>query len=336
MKKYSVIVSVLLVFITFLIFTGITGCNKLKNPIKFPDGTFPDTVALNIEGLNSQYDDKNSNMYILGSAFPIIFSSNRGSSGGQFDLVEGGIWLQFDQSTGVFDMGGEIISDPFFTALIGKANTAGNDFGPYSLLSSSEGYEYLLISSQNGTGDLDLYYLKNLPRFGSDVPDISGPFPAKLLNSDFEDTYFCFDFNQDSAYFSSNRDGNFDIYLHQRSGGIALDTWLNQDFSASIMVDSINSTYNDECPFISRNIMVFTSNRPGGYGGYDLYYSVFKNGKWNSPVNFGEPINSAGDEYRPLLGYHPNFTNNFLVFSSNREGGKGGFDLYFAGYTFDL
>ena len=80
--------------------------------------------------------------------------------------------------------------------------------------------------------------------------------------------------------------------------------------------------------------MIFTSNRPGGFGGYDLYYSVFRKGKWSSPVNFGPGINTSSDEYRPVIGYHPDFTNNFLMFSSNRPGGKGGFDLYFTGVNF--
>jgi hypothetical protein len=32
-----------------------------------------------------------------------------------------------------------------------------------------------------------------------------------------------------------------------------------------------------------------------------------------------------------VIGLHPDFTNKFLMFSSNRPGGKGGFDLYFTG-----
>jgi hypothetical protein len=75
--------------------------------------------------------------------------------------------------------------------------------------------------------------------------------------------------------------------------------------------------------------MLFTSNRPGGMGGYDLYYSVFNIGKWSSPINMGPGINTASDEFRPLLGYHPDFKNLFMVFSSNKPGGTGGFDLYF-------
>ena len=80
--------------------------------------------------------------------------------------------------------------------------------------------------------------------------------------------------------------------------------------------------------------MVFASNRPGGLGGYDLYYSILKNGKWGSPVNLGPRINTSSDEYRPVIGSYPEFTNKYLMFSSNRPGGKGGFDLYFTGVDF--
>ena len=82
--------------------------------------------------------------------------------------------------------------------------------------------------------------------------------------------------------------------------------------------------------------MVFTSNRPGGMGGFDLYYSIFRNGNWSSPVNFGPRINTSSDEYRPVLGSNPDFTNQFMMFSSNRTGGKGGFDLYFTGVEFPV
>ncbi|PWJ57501.1 WD40 repeat protein [Dyadobacter jejuensis] len=78
--------------------------------------------------------------------------------------------------------------------------------------------------------------------------------------------------------------------------------------------------------------MVFASNRAGGYGGYDLYYSTLTGGKWSEPVNFGATINTEFDEFRPILiDAGVSWNQNMLVFSSNRAGGKGGFDLYFAG-----
>jgi hypothetical protein len=82
---------------------------------------------------------------------------------------------------------------------------------------------------------------------------------------------------------------------------------------------------------IFKNIMFFVSDRPGGLGGFDLYYSIFNNGNWSSPVNMGPDFNSSSDEYRPVIGYLPDFTNYFIMFSSNRPGGKGGYDLYFRG-----
>jgi len=93
----------------------------------------------------------------------------------------------------------------------------------------------------------------------------------------------------------------------------------------------LSSESDDKCPFISNDMLVFTSNRTGGYGGFDLYYSRRENGKWSTPVNFGPKINTAYDEYRPIIRPEYGFTNDFMLFSSNRPGGKGGFDLYYVG-----
>ena len=77
--------------------------------------------------------------------------------------------------------------------------------------------------------------------------------------------------------------------------------------------------------------MVFTSDRPGGFGGFDLWYSTYGTDGWSQPVNFGPSINTTYDEYRPAVVYAEEFTNDLMFFSSNRPGGKGGFDLYYAG-----
>jgi hypothetical protein len=304
----------------FFILASIS-CRKTENPIKFPKGTFPDSI-INLTDINSAYDDYNLDIHVLTATNPIIFSSNRGSSGGQFDLVYGTFSYIFNQETGDFVLNTEITDNPFLTKLVTKANTAGNDFGPYRLYSPLDGFEYLILSSaSNG----------NLPSFGTSVPEVSGPYPANLLNSGSNDAYICFDTNQDSAYFSSDAGGNFDIYLHKKPAETQMDTWLNLAYSASLKVDILNSVGDDKCPFIFRKLMVFASNRPGGLGGYDLYYSKFSNGNWGTPVNFGPEINTASDEYRPVMGGDEEFTNTFMMFSSNRPEGKGGFDLYFTG-----
>jgi hypothetical protein len=322
----------LLLNIFFIVFI-LSGCKKSENPIKFPVGTFPDTL-FNLKNLNSEFDDYNLDLYKIYGNQSIIFSSNRGSSGKQFDLCQGIISFEFDQKTGVFGLGSEAGNDQFLTKLLNKANSAGNDFGPITLFSLSDGFEYLLLSSVNAVGNLDFYYLKNYPVYGTALPDILGPYPVKLLNTSYDEAYISLDQDQDSVYFSSNRSGNFDIYCQKRPSGVNLDNWFNLNFSPSAPVDNLNSDYDDKCPLVVHNIMAFSSNRPGGMGGFDLYYSIFKDGKWGSPINFGPRINSSSDEYRPVIGNHPDFSNQFLMFSSNRPGGKGGFDLYFTGFEF--
>jgi len=331
MKK--LIAHIFSVCLTVLIIIAPMSCKKTENPVKFPKGTFPDSL-INLSDINSQYDDYNMDINVLSAGAPLVFSSNRGSSGGEFDLIYGNFSYTFDQETGVFSINSEMTDNPFLNALVAQANTAGNDFGPYSLFSSIDGFEYDILSSVNTNGDLDFYFLKHLPYFGTSVPTISGPTPVNLLNSGSDEAYFCFDTNQDSAYFTSNAEGNFDIFLHKKPAESTIEAWLSLSFESSSKADIFNSTSDDKCPYIFRKIMVFASNRPGGLGGFDLYYSQFQNGQWSTPVNFGPEINSSSDEYRPVLSSDEEFTNNFLIFSSNRPGGKGGFDLYFTGVTF--
>ena len=59
------------------------------------------------------------------------------------------------------------------------------------------------------------------------------------------------------------------------------------------------------------NILYFSSNRPGGHGGFDIYVSYLKNGEWTYPENLGAKINSAGNEITPF------FDGETLYFSSD-------------------
>jgi hypothetical protein len=330
MKKFLTNNSIIFIISILLISVFLTDCKKDEDPVRFPYGVFPDTV-LNLMGLNSQFDDYNSTGNILTGGLPLIFSTNRKSSGGQFDLEQGLITFTFDKTNGYFTLTTGMTQDAFMNKLITAAQTPGNDFGPYRTFSSYDGYEYFILSSENTEGNLDLAYFKNLPVYGSTLPEIDGPDPIKLMNTTFDDAYLSFDLNLDSAYFISNIDGNFDIYVETRPESMDVGEWFDLEYTVSQKVDSINSSSDDKCPMVYNKFMVFTSNRPGGFGGYDLYYSLFRNGNWSSPVNFGTKINTPSDEYRPLIGFYPDFSNIYMIFSSDRTGGLGGFDLYFTG-----
>jgi hypothetical protein len=156
---------------------------------------------------------------------------------------------------------------------------------------------------------------------------------VEFLNSDFDDAYPTFNNDNSKLYFTSNRTGKFDIYKIKTNNSKEIVEILNENSSASVEKDAVlSSESDDKCPSITNNMLVFASNRAGGFGGYDIYYSVFENGNWSEPVNFGRDINSEYDEFRPILRSDEwQFDNDMMIFSSNRPGGKGGFDLYYVG-----
>lgn len=82
--------------------------------------------------------------------------------------------------------------------------------------------------------------------------------------------------------------------------------------------------------FPSDSLAIFASNRPGGYGGKDLYYTrLEKNGKWSTATNLGPIINTIADDVSPFL----TKDGRKLYFSSNNKASIGGFDIYSS--TFD-
>ena len=69
----------------------------------------------------------------------------------------------------------------------------------------------------------------------------------------------------------------------------------------------------------------FASNRPGGYGGLDIYKSDRKeNGAWGKAINLGRPINTKDNEDSPFI--HPN--KKLLFFTTDGHNGMGGNDIY--------
>jgi outer membrane protein OmpA-like peptidoglycan-associated protein len=80
-------------------------------------------------------------------------------------------------------------------------------------------------------------------------------------------------------------------------------------------------------PSISPNgdILYFTSDRKGGYGGLDLYRSIRDaNGNWGVPENLGAAVNTKKNEKSPFI--HPD--SESLYFASDGHPGMGGYDLF--------
>lgn len=114
------------------------------------------------------------------------------------------------------------------------------------------------------------------------------------------------------------------IYFSSFSGEVCRSKFLNGKYR---MVEILESPINHmnlegiECwgdPFVTKdgNLMIFRSNREGGYGGSDLYITLrTKEGNWSSPQNLGPKINSSFDE----LGGDITPDGKYLTFGRNGD-----------------
>jgi hypothetical protein len=91
---------------------------------------------------------------------------------------------------------------------------------------------------------------------------------------------------------------------------------------------TINSASNDQDAAISKDglSLYFASNRPGGFGGFDIYVSqrASVDDPWGSPVNLGPTVNTAFDEGNAAFSRD----EHLMFFQSRRPGGLGGIDIW--------
>ena len=96
----------------------------------------------------------------------------------------------------------------------------------------------------------------------------------------------------------------------------------------------INTLFSEQGAHINNNAdtLYFASDRTGGYGGLDLYYSIkLPDGNWGKPINMGDKINTSFDENFPRL----NTDGTKLIFCSEGHNTTGGYDLFSAQRTPD-
>lgn len=313
-----------------LAMVSIVSCNPPDEPDYVYDTMVKD-LPVNLYKINSEFDDYNSNLPYPASRLGIYFSSNRNSNGGDFDIIYKNLDISYHEEDSAYNIGQvEDSYDRYQSKLLPLLQTEYDELGPYSFFGSS-GLDYFFYAD-NESGNFDIKFIWNYRGdFGSyNAKEIlNGPHAALSINSGSDDFYPSINQDQTEMYFCSNRENNFySIYKTSLEYQGPLYEYFVGEISNEILVDTIlSSEYNDKCPSINGNILVFASDREGGFGGFDLYYSLYEDGNWTIPENFGAKINSASDEYRPItvsLVGNP----DLMIFSSNRPGGKGGFDLY--------
>ncbi len=145
--------------------------------------------------------------------------------------------------------------------------------------------------------------------------------------------------------------GNVNTMFHERCPALSPDgntlyftRWPFGDIASSVIMKSevghdgfgvavalpepFNAGHQDMALIHAEDGFYFSSNRPGGQGGWDVYFVSFKDGVFGSAVNLGPLVNSAANE----LYYSKNMETAY--FCSDRPGGQGLFDIYKA--SFDI
>ncbi|WP_277482901.1 OmpA family protein [Catalinimonas alkaloidigena] len=137
-----------------------------------------------------------------------------------------------------------------------------------------------------------------------------------------------------TLYFESNLSLSADgqqlyIYRDENNGDIYVsDRKSDGNWSQPVpLSDNINSSYSENSVSISPDgqTIYFSSNRPGGYGGLDLYKcEKDRRGEWGKVTNLGDKINTPFDEDGVFIDYD----NTTLYFSSRGRKGMGGYDIF--------
>jgi outer membrane protein OmpA-like peptidoglycan-associated protein len=132
-------------------------------------------------------------------------------------------------------------------------------------------------------------------------------------------------------------DGNMIVFSSEAkrgNGGLDLYKTVKDEngkwSQVELLDNSINTSFNEDAPYLATDgTLFFASNGLPGYGGYDIYKTSMVDGRWTTPENVGQPINSPGDD--TYFALKPNNSNGY--YTSVRKDGEGDMDIYKVHYV---
>ncbi|EMN24152.1 OmpA family protein [Leptospira kirschneri str. 200803703] len=142
------------------------------------------------------------------------------------------------------------------------------------------------------------------------------PLPRTVNTEEIEENPFLFNNRLYFTRYPFGQVSEADIFVSVYKN----NTWEK----AMSLPNPINTVYSEIAATISKDgkTIYFSSNRPGGFGGYDLYKStLLENGNYSEPINLGPEINTTGDEAFFLE------TNDGKTFYFCRKDGRD-YDIY--------
>lgn len=191
-----------------------------------------------------------------------------------------------------------------------------DDVDPGAAFISADGKKlYLTGCGWSRDSSCDIYV--------SEWNDGAWAMPKRLngnVNTNSWESQPCVSSDGRELYFVSRRTGNADIYRCLRN---ADGTWGEPQN----LGEPINTKGTEMAPFLHPDgrTLYFSSDKHIGMGGFDLFMSRRgEDGKWQKPVNLGFPINTQGDE----INFFVAADGKTAFISSQRDGGRGGYDIY--------
>lgn len=214
-----------------------------------------------------------------------------------------------------------------------QMNSSSGEFGavPYQgglvfLSNRSHGRVVSRIDAASGNAFYKLMYA------GPDTSAISGDFSGpvrfpKFLQSKYHNGPVCFYAGGKKIAYAVSSE--FPNKLGERNLQIRFAEKTEAGWKNGPAFPFNGVSFSNSDPFVSEDgsEIYFSSDRPGGSGGKDLYRSVFRKGEWQSPQNLGTAINTPLNESSPFV------FDNVLYFSSNGQPGLGGLDIFKAPIT---
>jgi WD40-like Beta Propeller Repeat len=203
-------------------------------------------------------------------------------------------------------------------------STHADELGPQPTRDGSTLYYY--SDRAGGLGGFDLWRVSKEPDGAWGEPQNLGP----NVNTPFNDYGPALSPDGLTLYFSSNQprepdampdaEGNWPATLREQFVQTSYDLYASDldgdGFGASVPLDALNTPSNEGSPAISPvgDFLYFASDRPGGFGGYDLYRARMLAGEVGQTEHLGHAVNSTSNELDPAIG-----AGGFeLLFSSNR------------------
>lgn len=155
------------------------------------------------------------------------------------------------------------------------------------------------------------------------------PFSFVINSRKYYNCNFTFNKKRDLLYFTRciKDDNEHELQCEIWKSNYEKGHWEKpKPLNRRINLPGTNTTQPFMVEYDDYHVLYFSSNRPKGYGGNDIWYTVYQNDKYNDPINLGSNINTTGNEITPFY----DKKNEVLYFSSDKHPGLGGYDIFYS------